>query len=215
MTEGQKGRLLNALMQRPMTSLDCVQQLGILRAAAVVFELKKLGWIIETKRVKVKNRFGEDCHLARYHLKNPIDWGDGTVMDIPEDAWGDGEILPNPPMPPAPEPGEGQRAVMVPCDRCDGGGMLKDKNGAVLGKCLACDGGGQVQITVLDTDQTQQEVAQVAGGGGTCRAAELIKQRITLGKFDIHNEQHMAQAKAAGVDPFVEMGIHPGQQALL
>ena len=44
--------------------------LGIYRLSAVVFDLKKEGFDIQTGRLKVRNKFGEVCEVGLYsHVK--------------------------------------------------------------------------------------------------------------------------------------------------
>ena len=65
----QNTRLLSALKKAPMTTLQIINQLGIIRPAARVEELRSVHKI-ETRMVEVENRFGEACRVAqyRYHL---------------------------------------------------------------------------------------------------------------------------------------------------
>ena len=49
----------------PMTAW---RELGIYRLGARVFELREAGEKIETERVPVTNRWGEECRVARYSL---------------------------------------------------------------------------------------------------------------------------------------------------
>lgn len=49
-----------------ITSLDAFNQLGITRLAAVIFDLKKDGYFIGSRRVSVKNRFNEKCNVSEY-----------------------------------------------------------------------------------------------------------------------------------------------------
>ena len=65
----QNTRLLSALKKAPMTTLQIINQLGIIRPAARVEELRSVHRI-ETRMVEVENRFGEACRVAqyRYHL---------------------------------------------------------------------------------------------------------------------------------------------------
>ena len=49
-----------------ITSLDAFHQLGITRLAAVIFDLKKDGYFIGSRRVSVKNRFNEKCNVSEY-----------------------------------------------------------------------------------------------------------------------------------------------------
>lgn len=60
--------LLRALGRRPMTALEILAELGIARAAARVYDLKREGWNIGTEFVQVRNRQGELCRVARYTL---------------------------------------------------------------------------------------------------------------------------------------------------
>lgn len=49
----------------PMTAWE---RLGIYRLGARVYDLKELGHEIVNVGKVVQNRFGEDCHVADYHL---------------------------------------------------------------------------------------------------------------------------------------------------
>lgn len=61
-------RLLSALRNGPMTTLEIEVQLGIGRPAAVVLKLKNNGHNIITTMVDRKNRIGEDTRVAEYTL---------------------------------------------------------------------------------------------------------------------------------------------------
>ena len=61
----QNTRLLAALKNKPMTTLQIIRELGILRAASRVAELRD-SHNIETMLVKTSNRFGDTCRVARY-----------------------------------------------------------------------------------------------------------------------------------------------------
>ena len=52
-----------------ITPIQAIQDLGNTRLAASVFELKELGWDIETEMIKVQNRFGRTTNVAKYSLK--------------------------------------------------------------------------------------------------------------------------------------------------
>lgn len=69
----QAARLLASLLRGahvgPMKGLNA---LGIYRLADTVLQLRRLGWVVITKRVDVSNRFGEACHVADYHLPAEI-----------------------------------------------------------------------------------------------------------------------------------------------
>lgn len=66
----QNATLLHALEQRPLTSLEIWQRLGIARASARVYELRAElapeGRTVTTEIVAVDNRHGETCRVARY-----------------------------------------------------------------------------------------------------------------------------------------------------
>ena len=52
-----------------ITPIQAIQDLGNTRLAASVFELKELGWDIETEMIKVQNRYGRTTNVAKYSLK--------------------------------------------------------------------------------------------------------------------------------------------------
>lgn len=52
----------------PITPYQAWQELGISRLAARINELKKEGYLIDKRNVKVQNRFGEDLTVAQYSL---------------------------------------------------------------------------------------------------------------------------------------------------
>lgn len=49
-----------------ITQLDALKELGVMRLASRVSELKKRGYNIIGERVEVKNRYGESCYIKRY-----------------------------------------------------------------------------------------------------------------------------------------------------
>lgn len=51
-----------------ITAQEAMNDLGIYRLAARMSDLKDLGFGVSKDMVKVKNRFGEDCHIARYKI---------------------------------------------------------------------------------------------------------------------------------------------------
>lgn len=54
-----------------ITSLEAMQEYGIMRLASRISELKKAGIPIQKETVSGKNRYGESTIYARYSL----DWG--------------------------------------------------------------------------------------------------------------------------------------------
>lgn len=67
----QKEIILNHLIENPngITSLEAFRDYGISRLSDVVFKLKRDRHHIVTKIVKVPNRRGEPCFVARYVLE--------------------------------------------------------------------------------------------------------------------------------------------------
>lgn len=61
-------RLLNRLQVAPITPMEAWAELGIYRLSARCFDLKEAGHNIAKETVRVANRFGEECLVARYRL---------------------------------------------------------------------------------------------------------------------------------------------------
>ncbi len=65
----QKERLENyLLLNGKINPLEAWSKLGIYRLSAVVFDLRRDGYIIVTNRKAVKNQFNEECFVAEYEL---------------------------------------------------------------------------------------------------------------------------------------------------
>ena len=52
-----------------ITQLEALQDLGIMRLASRISDLKRLGYPIVSEMESVKNRFGEKCSIKRYRLE--------------------------------------------------------------------------------------------------------------------------------------------------
>lgn len=52
-----------------ITSLEAFNLYGITRLSGIIFRLKKEGNDIETQMKVSKNRYGNICNYAEYHLK--------------------------------------------------------------------------------------------------------------------------------------------------
>lgn len=52
-----------------ITSAEAMSELGIMRLASRIADLKEMGIQIEAKMVKGVNRFGQPTHFTRYSLK--------------------------------------------------------------------------------------------------------------------------------------------------
>lgn len=65
----QEDRLINYLYEhKTITALEAIEDLGILRLASRVSDLRRRGYQINSKIIKVKNRFGETCRIAEYSI---------------------------------------------------------------------------------------------------------------------------------------------------
>lgn len=51
-----------------ITQLQAISDLGVMRLASRISDLKKQGFPIKSEVVAVKNRFEEDCYIKRYSL---------------------------------------------------------------------------------------------------------------------------------------------------
>lgn len=49
-----------------ITQYQALKDLGVMRLASRISELRRDGYEITSKHITVKNRFGEDCHIKRY-----------------------------------------------------------------------------------------------------------------------------------------------------
>ena len=48
---------------------NALKELGVMRLASRISDLKKQGYPIKSETVSVKNRFEEDCYIKRYSLQ--------------------------------------------------------------------------------------------------------------------------------------------------
>ncbi|MBR2434835.1 MAG: helix-turn-helix domain-containing protein [Lentisphaeria bacterium] len=51
-----------------ITQIEALSELGVMRLASRITDLRKRGYEIESSRDKVKNRYGENCYIKRYRL---------------------------------------------------------------------------------------------------------------------------------------------------
>ena len=59
-----------------ITSLEAMQEYGIMRLASRITDLKKTGIPIHREMVTQKNRYGETVTFARYYISGPSVGGD-------------------------------------------------------------------------------------------------------------------------------------------
>ena len=51
-----------------ITQLEALQDLGVMRLASRISDMRSKGYPIISETAVVKNRFGEDCHIKRYRI---------------------------------------------------------------------------------------------------------------------------------------------------
>lgn len=51
-----------------ITSLDAMKDLGVMRLASRINEIKKMGYVIKAVTEKGKNRYQEPTHYTRYFI---------------------------------------------------------------------------------------------------------------------------------------------------
>lgn len=65
----QADRVLDYIIEfGSITQLEALNELGVMRLASRISDLRKQGFLITSKVVVVKNRFGEKCRIKRYSL---------------------------------------------------------------------------------------------------------------------------------------------------
>lgn len=66
----QNERIMDYIEQfGSISTLQAFMDLGVTRLASRICELRKAGQPIVSKTEKVKNRFGEDCHVSIYSFE--------------------------------------------------------------------------------------------------------------------------------------------------
>lgn len=65
----QANRVLDYLMKHgSITQYEALTELGVMRLASRISELRKDGAEIASEMVKVTNRYGETCRVKRYYI---------------------------------------------------------------------------------------------------------------------------------------------------
>lgn len=76
----QNERIIDYLHKNgKITQLEALNELGIMRLASRISDLKRLGFPIESKTEAVKNRFQEVCHIKVYFFKGGAESGDCSL----------------------------------------------------------------------------------------------------------------------------------------
>ena len=52
-----------------ITQFEALRDLGVMRLASRISDLKRLGYPVESEMVTVKNRYGEECRIKNYRLR--------------------------------------------------------------------------------------------------------------------------------------------------
>lgn len=66
----QNQRILDYLdAHGSITQLEALKELGIMRLASRISDLRKHGCPINSEMVEVKNRYGEKCRVKRYSMR--------------------------------------------------------------------------------------------------------------------------------------------------
>lgn len=66
----QSERILDYIIQHgSITPLEAMRDIGCMRLAARIADLKKQGHPIVSETVAVENRYGEKCHVKSYRLE--------------------------------------------------------------------------------------------------------------------------------------------------
>lgn len=66
--ESQNIRILQRLQRGPLTSAEAITEFGITRLSARIYDLRADGHLINCKTVTVRNRYAQECRVARYTL---------------------------------------------------------------------------------------------------------------------------------------------------
>lgn len=65
----QNERILDYIAQNgSITQLEALNELGVMRLASRISDLKRQGYNIISKTESVKNRYGEKCSIKRYSI---------------------------------------------------------------------------------------------------------------------------------------------------
>ena len=67
----QRDDVIRHLMtEGSITAWEAIKEYGSTRLSAIVYELRKKGWNIESEMVTSKNRYGNTVQFARYRFKS-------------------------------------------------------------------------------------------------------------------------------------------------
>ena len=67
----QRDDIIRHLMtEGSITAWEAIKEYGSTRLSAIIYELRKKGWRIESEMVTSKNRYGNPVTFVRYHFKS-------------------------------------------------------------------------------------------------------------------------------------------------
>ena len=55
-----------------ITQFEALRDLGVMRLASRISDLKRLGYPVESEMITVKNRYGEECRIKKYRLSGDV-----------------------------------------------------------------------------------------------------------------------------------------------
>jgi len=65
----QNERILDYIQENgSITQLEALKDLGVMRLASRVSDLRRKGYPIASKTVHIKNRYGETCRIKKYSM---------------------------------------------------------------------------------------------------------------------------------------------------
>ena len=65
----QNQRILDYIAEfGSITQIEALQDLGVMRLASRISDLRRLGYPIKSETEAVKNRYHETCHIKRYSM---------------------------------------------------------------------------------------------------------------------------------------------------
>lgn len=71
----QNERILSYIEENgSITQLEALNDLGVMRLASRISDLKRKGYNIKSENVTVKNRYGEKCNIKRYSIGEMNSW---------------------------------------------------------------------------------------------------------------------------------------------
>lgn len=69
----QNDRILDYIKRfGSITQLEALQNLGVMRLASRISDLRSLGYPIISETEVVKNRYGEKCYVKRYRMQGVL-----------------------------------------------------------------------------------------------------------------------------------------------